>query len=394
MTAILDGIRVLDFGRWIAGPYCAHVLASLGADVVRMERLEGEDDRWLMPVTEHGEGAQYLQCNGGKRSLAMAMTSPEGREASRRMIARADVVVANYSPKALLHFGLDYATLSAVKPDIILASATAFGTEGPMAERVGFDGVGQAVSGAIHLTGEPGKPYRAATAPIDFSTSLSLAYGTLAAIIGKLRHGRGAHVEASLVGTSLNIANQILMEEASGFRHREPTGNRSPMSGPSDVFRARDGWFIMQVIGQKAFQRWCRLVERPDLMEDPRYATDDLRGENGLDLSAAMQDWCKDRSREACVAILGQAGIGCGPVLAPAEVTAGALGLRQTFMREIAFPHSRPVPVAPPPARIAPGMVEMARPPLLGEHTDDVLRDYGFSPDEIAAMKESGAIKP
>lgn len=393
MTAILEGIRVLDFGRWIAGPYCAHVLASLGADVVRMERLAGEDDRWLMPVTDHGEGAQYLQCNGGKRSLAMDLASPAGREAARRMIARADVVVANYSPKALVHFGLDYPTLKAIKPDIILATATAFGADGPLAERVGFDGVGQAVSGAIYLTGEPGKPYRAATAPIDFSTALSLAYGVLAAIIGKLRHGQGAHVEASLVGTSINIANQILMEEATGFRHRQATGNRSPMSGPSDVFRARDGWFIMQVIGQKAFQRWCKLVQRPELVDDPLYASDDLRGENGAALSAVMQAWCAERSRDECVEILARAGIGCGPVLAPAEVTAGALDLRRTFMREVAFPESRPVPVAPPPARIAPGMIDMARPPLLGEHTHDVLADYGFAEGEIAALARSGAIK-
>ncbi|NKC04941.1 hypothetical protein HED55_22525 [Ochrobactrum haematophilum] len=129
MTAILEGIRVLDFGRWIAGPYSAHLLADLGADVVRIERPKGEDDRFLMPVTAHGEGAQYMQCNGGKRSLALDMNSPAGREVMRRMIEKADVVVANYSPNGLKHFGLDYETLQAIKPDIILASASAYGTE-------------------------------------------------------------------------------------------------------------------------------------------------------------------------------------------------------------------------------------------------------------------------
>lgn len=392
MTGILDGIRVLDFGRWIAGPYCAHILAGFGADVVRVERPKGEDDRFLMPVTAHGEGAQFLQCNGGKRCLTLEITSPEGREVMRRLIAGADVVVANYSPNALKHFGLDYDTLKAIKPDIILATATAFGTEGPMAERIGFDGVGQAVSGAIHLTGEPGKPYRAATAPIDFSTALSLAYGVLAAIIGKMRTGEGAHVQASLVGTSLNITNQILMEEATGFRHREPTGNRSPMSGPSDIFKARDGWFIMQVIGQKVFQRWCRLVGREDLLDDPRFANDDLRGENGEELSRIMQDWTASRGRDECVDILSRANIGCGPVLAPAEVMGGALGLRDTFMRDIAFPDSNPVPIVPPPARLSKGSVELSRPPLLGEHSDGVLGSYGFSAEEIAGLRSGGTI--
>ncbi|MFQ8432236.1 CaiB/BaiF CoA transferase family protein [Amaricoccus sp. W119] len=387
MNGILEGIRVLDFGRWIAGPYCAHILASLGADVVRVERPKGEDDRYLMPVTRHGEGAQFLQCNDGKRSLSLRMTSPEGREVMRRMIAQADVVVANYSPSGLRHFGLDYDTLRAIRPDIILASASAYGTDGPMAERIGFDGVGQAVSGAIHLTGEPGQPFRAATAPIDFATALSLAYGTLAAIIGRMRTGEGAHVEGSLVGTSLNITNQILMEEATGFRHREPTGNRSPMSGPSDVFRARDGWFIMQVIGQKVFERWCRLIGREDLLEDPRFASDDLRGENGEELSRIMRDWAAGRSRDECIEILGGANIGCGPVLAPAEVVGGALDLRATFMRDVPFPGSDPVPIVPPPARLSRGGVEMSRPPLLGEHSDAVLASHGFGRGEIDRLR-------
>lgn len=392
MAGILDGIKVLDFGRWIAGPYCAHILANFGADVTRVERPKGEDDRYLMPVTAHGEGAQFLQCNGGKRSLTLNMTSDEGRAVMRRLIAQADVVIANYSPGALKFFGLDYETLKAIKSDIILASASAYGSEGELAERIGFDGVGQAVSGAIYLTGEPGKPYRAATAPIDFSTSLSLAYGTLAAIIGKMRTGEGAHVEASLVGTSLNITNQILMEEATGFRHREPTGNRSPMSSPSDIFKAKDGWFIMQVIGQKVFQRWSKLIGREDLIEDPRFANDDLRGENGAELSAIMQEWCAHKSRDECIEILSKASIGCGPVLSPAEVMNGAMDLRATYLRDIPFPESNPVPIAPPPARLSRGAIDISRPPLLGEHTDEVLADYGFDANEIVDLRNAGTI--
>ncbi len=393
MTSILDGVRVLDFGRWIAGPYAAHLLASLGADVVRIERPGGEDDRFLMPVTEHGEGAQFLQCNGGKRCLTLDMASPEGREVMRRLIAQADVVIANYSPSALKHFGLDYDTLQTIKSDIILASASAFGTEGPMAERIGFDGVGQAVSGAIWLTGEPGKPYRAATAPIDFATSLSLAYGTLAALIRKMKTGKGTEVKASLVGTSLNITNQILMEEASGFNHRVPTGNRSPMSGPSDIFRAQDGgWFIMQVIGQKVFRRWCKVIGRPELTEEPRFATDMLRGTNGVELSAIMQEWANTRPRATCLEILGKASIGCGPVLAPSDVIAGEMDLVNTFMRQVPFPGSNGLPIAPPPAHLSAGSVELDRPPLLGEHTAEVLTDYGFTPDEIVRLTTAGTV--
>jgi crotonobetainyl-CoA:carnitine CoA-transferase CaiB-like acyl-CoA transferase len=345
-----------------------------------------------MPVTAHGEGAQYLQCNGGKRCLALNMTSDEGRAVMRRMIEKADVVIANYSPNGLKYFGLDYNTLKAIKPDIILASASAYGSDGPLSERIGFDGVGQAVSGAIYLTGEADKPYRAATAPIDFSTSLSLAYGTLAAIIGKMRTGEGAHVEASLVGTALNITNQILMEEGTGFNHREPTGNRSPMSGPSDIYRASDGWFIMQVIGQKVFERWCKVVGREELIADPRFKTDQLRGDNGADLSRIAQDWAAGRTSAECIEILGSANIGCGPVLSPNEVMGGSLGLRDIFIRDIPFPNSEPFPLTPPPAKLSRGTVPMSRPPLLGEHTEEVLSDYGYSDAEIADLRSSGAI--
>ena len=271
MAGLLEGVRVLDFGRYIAGPYCAALLADLGADVVRVERINGGDDRYLMPSTEQGEGAQFLQCNVGKRCLAIDMTSDAGREVMRRLIAQADVVVANFSPGALKHFGLDYDALRAIKDDIILTTASAYHSEGPLAERIGFDGVGQAVSGAIWLSGVPGQPFRSATAFVDFGTALSCAYGTLAAIIGKMRTGEGTHVQASLVGTAMAIMNQILIEQATGYNQRVPTGNRSPISGPSDVFAAKDGWFIMQVIGKKMFERWTRIVDRPDLLTDPRY---------------------------------------------------------------------------------------------------------------------------
>lgn len=393
MAGILEGIRVLDFGRYIAGPYCASLLADLGADVIRVERREGGDDRYLMPSTEQGEGAQFLQCNVGKRCLALDMTSDAGRDVMRRMIAQADVVVANFSPGALKHFGLDYETLRAIKEDIILATASAYHAEGPLAERIGFDGVGQAVSGAIWLSGLPGQPFRSATAFVDFSTALSCAYGTLGAIISKMRTGKGTHVQASLVGTAMTIMNQILIEQATGFNARVPTGNRSPISGPSDVFSASDGWFIMQVIGNKMFDRWTKLVGRPELRGDPRYATDILRGQNGEALSAIMADWARERSREECLSALVAASIGCGPVLSPAEVMAGTMGLTDTFMSTIAYPGSNGIPIAHAPARLSQGQnTDLSRPPFLGEHSEDVLAEFGFSVEEIVHLRGSNVI--
>jgi crotonobetainyl-CoA:carnitine CoA-transferase CaiB-like acyl-CoA transferase len=392
MPGILDGVRVLDFGRYIAGPYCASLLADLGADVIRVERREGGDDRYLMPSTEQGEGAQFLQCNVGKRCLSLDMSSDQGREVMRRLIAQADVVVANFSPSALKHFQLDYDTLRTIKEDIILTTASAYHSEGPLAERIGFDGVGQAVSGAIWLSGLPGQPFRSATAFVDFGTALSCTYGTLAAIIGKMKTGEGRHVQASLVGTAMTIMNQILIEEATGFNSRVPTGNRSPIAGPSDVFAAKDGWFIMQVIGNKMFERWVKIVGRADLKDDPRYATDILRGQNGENLSRIMGEWAKDRTREECLSTLVAANIGCGPVLSPSEVMAGTLGLTDTFMHTIDYPGSNGIPVAHAPAQLSSGHEKVSRPPLLGEHSDDILSEFGFAADEIACLRANNVV--
>ena len=394
MTAVLDGIRVLDFGRYVAGPYCASLLADLGADVVRVERLQGGDDRYLMPTTEQGDGAQFLQCNRGKRCLALDMTSPQGREVVRRLITGADVVVANFSPAALKHFGLDYVTLKAIKQSIILTSVSAYGGDGPLSERIGFDGVGQAVSGAIWLTGLPGQPFRSATAFVDFGTALSCAYGTLAALMARQKTGEGAHVEASLVGTAMAVMNQILIEQAAGTNIRVPTGNRSPISGPSDVFAAKDGWFIMQVIGAGMFNRWTKLMGRPELAGDPRYASDILRGRNGEELSRVMSDWAAGRTRDECLQALVAANVGCGPVLSPSEVVGGALGLSDVFFDKVDYPGSKaPVPIARAPAQLPPDMTaDMCRPPLLGEHSAAVLAEYGFAQDEIAALRRDGVI--
>lgn len=393
MAKILAGIRVLDFGRYIAGPYCAGLLADLGADVIRVEPVQGADDRHLMPATREGEGAMYLQCNRNKRGVTLALGTEGGQRVMRRLIERADVVIANFSPAALEHFGLDHASLRAVRPDIILTTVSAFGSDGPLREKVGFDGVGQAVSGAIYLSGRPDEPYRAASSYIDFATALAAAFGTLAAIIHRMRTGEGQHVEGSLVGTGLNIMNPILIEEFTGVTHREPIGNRSPISGPSDLFRTRDGWLIMQAVGQSMFKRWCRMVGRPELIDDPRFADDIARGRNGAELSAIMAAWCRDMTRDACLATLAAWNVAASPVLRPAEILGGALGLAEAFLETTDYPGTPGVPIARPPVRFSAAPVgRPCPPPTLGQHTAEVYAELGFAAEEIAALRAEGTI--
>ena len=181
MAGVLTGVRVLDFGRYIAGPYCATLLAEFGAEVIRVEKRDGSEDRFVAPVGEGGEGALFLQINRNKKCITLDPMKDEGQEVMRRLIATADVVVANLPPQTLRAMKLDYESLKAIRPDIILTTATAFGP-GPWSDRVGFDGVGQVMSGAVYMTGAGDPPYRAAVNWVDFGTALHCAFGTLAAL--------------------------------------------------------------------------------------------------------------------------------------------------------------------------------------------------------------------
>src|SRR5262245_19556160 len=260
MAGVLEGIRVLDFGRYIAGPYCAALLAEHGADVIRIEKREGSEDRFQAPVAETGEGALFLQINRNKLGLTLDPMVPEGQEVVRKLVATADVVVANLPPQTLSAMKLDYASLTAVKPDIILTTVSAYGRGGPYSDRVGFDGVGQVMSGAVYMTGEEDKPYRAQVPWVDFGTALHCAFGTMAALMHRKATGQGQVVEGALLATAVTLGNALLIEQAVIKRDRVPTGNRGQTSGPVDVYRTRDGWILCQVVGNPLFARWARLM--------------------------------------------------------------------------------------------------------------------------------------
>ncbi len=384
---ILAGVRVLDVGRYIAGPFCAAMLADLGADVVRVEWPGRDDDRFVMPAAPGGEGALHLQVNRGKRSVALDLGHPASAEPLRRLVSASDVVVANLPRRARLRLGLDYDALRAVRPDVVLTTITAFDADGAHGEAVGFDGTGQALSGALFLTGTPEQPFRSGVSFVDYATAASAAFGTVAALLGRLRTGEGRHVECSLLGTALTMTNPMLIEEAMGARHREASGNRSPIAGPSDLFRARDGWVLVQVIGREMFGRWAALVEAPELLEDPRLADDIGRGEHGALLSARMSAWTATRTVEQCLEALGAARVPGCRLHSPAEALAMA-GVEGALHWTAAG-----VPVVRPPARLS-GQAPWrpADAPGSGAHTAEVLGGLGFTAGEIGALAGAGCI--
>lgn len=381
----LRGVRVLDLGRYIAAPYCAALLADQGAEVIRIEHPAGAPDRDVMPIGLEGRGALYLQVNRNKKSLALDIDDPEGREAFERLVATADVVIVNLPPAALRRARLDYATLAALKSDIVLTTVAAFGAEGRDGDRVGFDGTGQALSGAMMLTGTGETPMRAAVSYVDFAAALSAAFATMSALYERGRTGRGQHVRASLLGAALMMTNPMLIEEAAGARHRAAIGNRSPIAGPSDLFRTSDGWVMVQVIGNVMFARWARLVEREDLIDDPRFGSDIMRGENGAELSAIMKKWCAGRSSQDCLAQMEAARIPGCRALTPTEALHAREAVEGGFFRfdEVGIGSGR-VPIVTGGIITAASLAARPAPaPVLGADSAALLASLGYAAGDI-----------
>jgi crotonobetainyl-CoA:carnitine CoA-transferase CaiB-like acyl-CoA transferase len=391
---LLTGVRVLDFGRYIAGPYCAALLADLGADVIRVDKPGGSEDRFICPVTDQGEGALFLHVNRNKRGMTLDPATSQGRVIVRKLLASTHIVVANMPEAGLKAIGLDYETLKSIRPDIILAAQNAFGATGPYASRSGFDGVAQAMSGATYLSGLPGAPMKSSASWADFGTALFAAFGTMAAILHRERTGEGQRVEAALLRTALGIFHFNNMEQYLTGCDRQATGNRSPFGGPADLFKTQDGWIQVQVIGAGLFRRWCQMIGEDQFLTDPRFQSDHLRSVNGQVLSDRTQEWAATRTTEEALVALQAAKIPAGPLLSPTTVfddphirDSGML----TPMNYQGLP--RPAPMMGCPVQLSALDTGMRRPPpTIGEHTEEILGSLGYDAQEIENLRAAHVI--
>ena len=392
---ILKNIRVLDFGRYIAGPYCGALLGDLGAEVIRIERLDGSEDRFIHPLRdEGGEGAMFMQMNRNKKGMTLNPTKEGSATIVEKLIKSADVVIANLPPQTLKRMGIDYETISKYNPGIILTTVSAFGAGGPYSERVGFDGVGQAMSGAAYLTGGESEPVKAYSPYIDYGTASLTAMGTLAAIIERNETGKGQIVEGALFATSLAFMNTHLIEQSITKKNRKAIGNRSPYAGPVDMVETKDGWIVVQVLGDTLFKRWAKLVSADDLLNDDRFTTDINRGINGEILSKRTSDWASQYTNEEALNLLANANVPAGPVNDLQEALDDPHVKAMNFFQDLEYPGipgKSPVMGLPVKLSNSDNTIER-RPPILGEHTEEILIDLGFTKDEIDEFKEKRII--
>ena len=387
---VLKGYRVLDFGRYIAGPFCGALLSDFGAEVIRVERIKGSEDRFTTPVSEDEDGSMFLQMNRNKLGFTLNPMKPEGKEIIAKLTKTADVVIANLPEKTLEAMGLDFESLSRVNPKIILTSNTAFGTSGPYADRVGFDGVAQAMSGSMDMTGSPDLPTKNYAPYVDFCSASLAAFGTCMALMEREKTGKGQRVQTSLLATALTMTNGLIIEQELLNINREATFNRGQTAAPSDTFETKDGWILIATVGQPLFERWVNLIGESQWLKDERFKDDLSRGNHSEIISQRMAEWCAERTTKEAIEELDKARIPVGEVLKANEVLKEPHIEARNLFQKVSYPNIKdPVPIVVSPLELSenPGQIKN-RAPLLGEHTNQILDELGYSEEEISNLKD------
>ncbi len=373
--APLEGIRVLDFSRVLAGPLCTQILGDLGADVVKVERPEaGDDTRHWGPPFVGEDAAYFLSLNRNKRSIALDLSTPSGGDVARRLARTADVVVENFRPELMRSFGLDAETLRTNNPGLVYCSFTAY-TDPAMAGRPGYDIIVQAISGLMSVTGEPGgEPTKVGVAILDVVAGLYCAIGVLAALEERRRTGRGRRVEVSLydasVAAMVNQAANFLL----GGAVPERLGSEHPNIVPYQVFPASDRSFVLAAGNDRFFRRTCEVIGRPELADDVRFATNDVRVTNRAELLPLLRECFATRTASEWLDALEAAGVPCSPIRRMNEVFAPPEGAAMVL--EVPDVARGLLRLVASPIRFDGGVSPVRRPPpSLGEHTEEILRE-------------------
>lgn len=402
----LSGVRVLDLSRVLAGPWCTQTLADLGADVIKIERpASGDDTRgWGPPFLagrdghDTAEAAYFLGANRNKRSVTVDIAHPEGQALIRRLAAQCDVFVENFKVGDMARYGLDAATLRAENPRLVYCSITGFGQTGPYRERAGYDYAIQGIGGLMSVTGERddlpgGGPQKVGVAVADLFTGM---YATVA-ILAALRHrdatGEGQHVDMALLDTQVAMLANLGANYLATGKPPRRAGNAHQNIVPYQVFETSDGHLILAVGNDGQFAKFCELAGCPHLAADPRFARNADRVRHRDTLVPLLVPVLKSRTKEAWLAALEAAKVPCGAINDLGEVFADPQVQARGMTVSLPHPESDSLRVVASPMKLSATPVQYRRPPpLLGEHTDDVLRELGWTGDELAALRQQGVV--
>jgi crotonobetainyl-CoA:carnitine CoA-transferase CaiB-like acyl-CoA transferase len=390
--APLDGITVLDLTRVLSGPYCTMLLADMGARVIKIEQPgKGDDTRAWGPPFLEGESAYFLSINRNKESVTLDFKHPEGRRLLEHLISKSDVVVENFRPGTLAKLGLDYRTLAPRHPRLIYCSISGFGQTGPRANEAGYDAVMQGEGGLMSITGDPAGPgFRLGVAIADVTSGMFAAYGVALALFARERTGRGQEVDLAMLDTVAALLTYQAGNYFAGGKVPARLGNRHPSIVPYETFSASDGDFVLAVGNDDQWRRFCAVAGLP---EDPRFATNRQRVTNYDAVRPFIADRLRTQPRQHWIDRLNAAGVPCGSVRNLQELFADPQIQARQMVTEIDHATIGALRVLGVPVKLSdtPGAVRTP-PPRLGEHTDAVLHDFGFSDDAIADLRRQEVI--
>ena len=394
LPGALDGLRVLDVTQVMAGPFCTMLLADLGADVVKIEPPGGDSTR-TMPGAIGTDSPSFNAVNRGKRSIVLNLKTVEGREALKRLARTADVLVENYRPGVLAALGLDYASLRSLNPGLIYASISGYGQTGPDRHKGGFDLVAQGISGIMSITGEEGgAPVKAGVPLTDLGAGLFALIGILAALAHRHRTGAGQQIDTSLVDAGVALSVWEATEYFAGLGLPQPKGSAHRMFAPYQAIRCADGYITLGTANDRLFRRFCDLLEHPEWTTEPEFADNERRLKNHRALAARIEAVTSRQPRAHWIGLFDANEIPCGPINNYEQVFADPHIVAREMAVEIEHPTlGRMKSLGSPLKMSATPTNPRRRAPMLGEHTEQVLREYGFSADEISALRAAGAMR-